>query len=257
MERGESTIRYFSLDEARGEIKKRWNDTELRKKIEKLCGDYLFTDLIDGPKSVLCRSIASPDNGLNFFIDCCHYLNLKPLVIEYSEDKYVVINEEKRGLTKLRITDANGGKEFIDIVDSNKEQGKKMSEVVTNELCQHRKLIDFHHDLFKVHYKNLLLKNYSDWFHQFNNPGEYYFYYLLNFVAHGVYFEVFDMTDSDREKSFVNQNVIQNIKKIKNLTGLDPLVVKLYPDNQTEEEDFYWFSYPPRIQDDIISLIKR
>lgn len=41
-----NTIRYFSLDEAREKIKKRWNDIELKKKIEKLCGEYLFSDLI-------------------------------------------------------------------------------------------------------------------------------------------------------------------------------------------------------------------
>ncbi len=252
----ENTIKYFSLDEAREEIKKRWANTELKKKIEEILGEYLFSDLTNEPKAVLCRSIASPDNGLNFFIDCSHYLDLKPLVIEYSEDKYVVMNEEKRGLTKLRIVNNNGNKEFIEIVDSNKEQGKKMSEVIT-KLNQNIKLIDFHHDLLNRHYTNFLFKNYSDWFHKFKNPNEYYFYYLLNFVAHGVYFEVFDMTDSDREKSFVNQNVLLNLKKIRDLTGLDPIVVRLYPDNQTDDEDFYWFSYPSKIQNDIISLIKK
>ena len=33
METGENTIRYFSLDEAREEIKKRWANVELKKKI--------------------------------------------------------------------------------------------------------------------------------------------------------------------------------------------------------------------------------
>lgn len=251
----ENTIKYFSLDEAREEIKKRWSNLELRKKIEEELGVYLFDDLTDSPKALLCRSIASPDNGLNFFVDCCHYLNLRPLVIEYPEDKYVVINEEKRGLTKLRITRQDGKLEFIDIVDSNKEQGKKMSEVVTN-FGDHNKLLNFHHDLLKKHYKDVILKDYSNWFKRFSGPKDYYYYYLLNFVAHGVYFEVFDTTDSDREKSFVNQNVILNIKKIKDFTGLDPIVVKLYPDNQAEEEDFYWFSYPKYVNDDIINIVK-
>ena len=38
MENGEYLIKYFSLDEAREEIKKRWNDVELKKKVEEELG---------------------------------------------------------------------------------------------------------------------------------------------------------------------------------------------------------------------------
>jgi hypothetical protein len=129
-----------------------------------------------------------------------------------------------------------------------------MSEVITR-LPTNIKLIDFHHNLLSKYYNNIPFKNYSDWFHKFKNPNEYYFYFLLNFVAHGIYFELFNTADNNREKSFINQNVILNIKKIKSLTGLDPIIVKLYPDNQTDEEDFYWFSYPTKIEEDIINIV--
>jgi hypothetical protein len=250
-----NAIKYFSLDEAREEIKKRWADVELKKKIEEKLGDYFFKDLFTEPRAVVCRPIVTPDNGIVFFINCSHYLGLKPFILEYTEDKYVVINEEKRGLTKLRVWE-NNKKEYINIVNNSTEEGHLLSDVVTN-LTDNTKLIDFHHSLFNSCYPNVDFKDYSAWFKKFKTPDEYYFYYLLNFIAHGVYFEFFYADNSKRETDFVWKNVLPNIQKIRDFTGLDPILVKLYPEDQTEDEDFYWFSYTKKTQEDIINLINK
>jgi hypothetical protein len=247
-------IKYYSLDEAREEIKKRWNDVELKKKVEKELGEFLFKDLSSEPRAVVFRPIATPDNGISFFINCSQYLNLKPIVLEYLEDKYVVMNEEKRGLTKLRILEKNNVKKYINIVNSNVEQGKKISDVTTN-FSNNLKLVDFHHEMLNNFYPDLEFHDYSKWFGNFNFPKDYYYYLLLNFVAHGVYFELFYIDPNEREKDFVFNNVLPNLKKIKEKIGLDPIIVKLYPEDQTEQEDFYWFSYQFNIQKYIIRLV--
>lgn len=52
--------------------------------------------------------------------------------------------------------------------------------------------------------------------------------------------------------SFTNDIIIPNFEKIKEKFGVAPVIVRLYPDNQNEEEDFYWRSCPPGVNETII-----
>lgn len=57
---------YVSLDEARAEIKRRWNDAELKKKIEAELGEKFIPPFQKNPRVVLNRQIASPIWNENF-----------------------------------------------------------------------------------------------------------------------------------------------------------------------------------------------
>jgi hypothetical protein len=41
--------------------------------------------------------------------------------------------------------------------------------------------------------------------------------------------------------------MLPNLERVEREFGMKPLVVRLYPPDQTEDEDFYWFSYPPHV----------
>jgi hypothetical protein len=242
---------YVSLEEAKKEIEKRWVTEDLKKEIEKELGTFLITDLEKTPRAVLCRPIISPDNGFNFFEHCARYIGCRGIGLEYTEDKFVVLNSEKRGLSKLRIT-RNGIRGWYDTVDCNKEQGKKIIDVLTK--INNKKLVDFHHEIYEFTNADTQIIDHSLWFKRFTGPAEYYYYFLLNFVVHGVYFDLFDTEMDQKENSFVHSMVIPNIQKIKDKFGLYPLIVKLYPDDQTPEDDFYWFAYNHFVNDRIVSI---
>ena len=71
---------YVSLDEAREELKKRWNDAELKKRIEDELGEKFMPYFKDKPRGVLFRQICPADNGFLFFYYCSRYMNVEQLV---------------------------------------------------------------------------------------------------------------------------------------------------------------------------------
>jgi hypothetical protein len=244
-------IRYYSLDEAREEIKKRWNNIELRKKIEEDLGENrLFYNNVDSPSAVLLRHISSPDNGFNFFYYSAKYLNITAVAPEYLGDKFVSINEEKKALSCLKVILKNGDIGCFDIMNIADNDGKKISEC---SIHNGRKLIEFHEGLKKI--SNLSVLNFDAtylFYKKFNNASDYYYYLLLNFILHGVLFETFDESEVCRENDFVASVVIPAFVKIKNKYNLDPIVVSLYPKDQTDKEDLFWWCYPPNINDYLV-----
>ena len=93
---------YVSLDEARSEIKRRWNDVELREKIKKELGEKFMPSFKDNPRGVIFRQICPADNGFEFFFYSAKYINAEPLILEYYDDIFTHINEEKKGLGRLK-----------------------------------------------------------------------------------------------------------------------------------------------------------
>jgi len=251
MEKSEKLIRYFSLDEAREELKNRWNNSELKEKIEKELGSNFISLFREKPRGVTFRQLCSPDNGFTFFNQCSNYIGANPLVLEYHEDIFIHFNEEKMGLGNLHLNLKNGEKTVVKVMNFRESEKKKLSECL---LKNGKKLVDFHHELFDVlGYKTDFLEN-SNWFINIGRASEYYYYLLLHFVAHGVLFESF--SEEDGESDLINKTVVPSIVKIYEKFGLEPIICRLYPKNQTEEEDFYWWSYPPIVNDYILEYIK-
>jgi hypothetical protein len=96
----------------------------------------------------------------------------------------------------------------------------------------------------------------TDWYHTIGRPADYYYPYLLHFVAHGVFFEKFETGVDEREYRFTQSVVLPALQKVEEQFGLKPLLVRLYPENQSDEEDFYWWCYPPRVNDFIVSYAR-
>ena len=111
-------------------------------------------------------------------------------------------------------------------------------------------LVDFHHRLFEVDGYIVEHKDFTEWFRHFGKPSDYYYPFLLHHVAHGVWFDN-PFTADERDNAFSNNAVLPSIYKITDKYGVKPLIVRMYPDEetQTEEDDFYYWCYPPRVND--------
>jgi hypothetical protein len=246
---------YLSLDEARDEIRRRWNDKILKEKIELVLNEkvgIISTFLNSKPCAVIWRSMLSPDNGFDFYYQSSNYLGCEVAPMEYLDDKFVTINEEKKALSKIRLNLENEKKGCTELVDYNDQEGKCLRDII---LKNGGKLHEFHKGLFKKSYDDLTITDISTWCKNIGRAKDYYYYYLLHFICHGVLFESFSL-EIDNEDIFTNEVIMPAIRKIEEDFNLKPIVVRLYPENQTEEEDFYWFSYPKSINDDIINFTK-
>lgn len=108
---------YISLDEARTEIERRWADVDLKKRIEAELGDQFMPAFAVKPRAIYFKHLCSPDNSFMFFYQCAKYINVKPLTLEYHGDVFVHFNAEKKGLGRLRVTQEDGNKAMMDIMN--------------------------------------------------------------------------------------------------------------------------------------------
>jgi hypothetical protein len=245
---------YLSLDEARIEVLKRWNNKDLKNKIETILGEkFGLIDIFseNKPLAVIWRSMLTPDNGFDFYYQSSNYIGCSIAPLEFLDDKFVTINEEKKALSQIKLN-LKGKKFYIELTEYNKQEGKILRDVL---LKTGEKLCDFHAELFKKNYDSLVITDISNWCKNIGSAKDYYYYYLLHFVCHGVLFESFSL-DTGREEVFTQEIILPAIKKIQNEFGVKPLIVRLYPEQQNTEEDFYWFSYPKSINNDIIEYAK-
>ena len=97
----------------------------------------------------------------------------------------------------------------------------------------------------------------TDWFLSFDSASEYYYYSLLHFVAHGVLCETFFDEGGTNEDSFTHNVVYPAIKKIEEEFNISPMIVRAYPEYQTDDEDFFWWSHSKLVNDYILDYSKR
>lgn len=195
------------------------------------------------PLGVLWRCLPSPDNGFTFFVQASQWMGLKAFLPEFIEDKFVHINAEKKCLGRLSLTMTDGQRVTCDILDWQASQGKPMTEVV---LKTGESLISFHHRLFDYAGYPTLRRDLSEWWISLK-PATYYYYYLSHFIAHGVLFDVFEDEEGTRENVFTQEVILPNVERVTREFGLKPLIVEHYPPDQTDEESFYWYCYPPHV----------
>jgi hypothetical protein len=234
---------HLSLDTARETLNRRWRDADLRQAVEEELGGNFMSQFKTRPRAVSFRQLASPDNGFMFFIQAANYIGAMPLVLEYHEDMFTHLNEEKKGLGRLHVTTENRAKARFDIMDFHANEKKSLGACT---LKGGERLVDFHHRLFDLSGHKVELLDNSAWFKGHGKPKDFYHDLFLHYIAHGVALEsLFDETPSG--VAFLEEIVVPVIEKIERGYGLKPLVVRQYPTEQTEEEDFYWWSYPPDI----------
>lgn len=240
---------YTPLSVAKKEIWKRWNDKDLRKKVESFLGGDVPKPFKKGPRAVLSRSIITPNQELFYFLDLAKSTELEPIGLEGIEDKFCTKNHDKVSLSKLSFYKDKRGvkngkmedeKNVVRIINMMAADGKKFCDIKT---LWGEDLAEFHHRMLDFY--NAKIETFDDfkWFSKQgkrNGPRQYYENFLLFFMCHGILFENFHAKGKDEDVT--TDIVIDNYKKIKKTFGYKPLIVPLVP---IEDEGCldYWNGY--------------
>lgn len=238
---------YVSLEEAKEEIWKRWNDKALRKKVEDFLGGDIPEPFRNEPRAVLARPITTPDIEHMYFLEMAKQLDLSPCSFEYAEDKFYTVNADKLGLAKMHFycgKDATG-KEKIDIkkvVNFKESEGKKFKDMRT---LSGENFIDFHHKILKSVSSNIELFDGSSWYQsKGQNAMEYYPYFLALFICNGILFENFLLDEV--EGKFTHDVFLVALRKTETIFGMQPLIVPAIPKEHIDEQS--WWCYPESIK---------
>lgn len=151
---------HCSLNDARTEIHRRWNDAALRRSVEEVIGTQLWPEMKEQPHGVLWRCLPSPDNGFTFFVQASQWMGLKAFLPEYLEDTFIHLNAEKKCLGRLSLTMPDGANVTCDIVDWRSSDRKPITEVV---MKTGEGLVAFHHRLIDLAGYPIVRRDLSNW----------------------------------------------------------------------------------------------
>jgi len=239
---------YTPFSVAKEEIKKRWKDKKLRDKVEKFLGGEIPKPFKKEPRAVLSRHIISPNMELFYFLDLAKTAKLKPVGLEGLEDKFCTKNSDKVSLAKLSFYEkakeegkkTRFEKRVVRLIDIEKNDGKKLCEIDT---LWGENLVDFHHRLLNIYDSEIDTFDDFCWFskrNKRNSAFQYYENFLLLFLCHGILFENFHA--KGKEKSFTEDIIMTNYKKIVDTFNIKPLIVPLVP-IEDEMYSHHWNGY--------------
>lgn len=238
---------YTPLEEAKKEIKRRWNDEALKKRVGQFWGEGVPEPFKVNPQAVLFRYIATPNFEYDKGKEIADKLGLEYLLMEFFSDKFCTINPDKRGLGRMCFfhgkdknnRDILSKENLFDLPDND---GKRFDEIVTDS---NEKLIDFHHRIFKDMIGDGKTYDISN-FAVKNGRGckETYPYFMALFLCFGILLEDYDL-NLKAERDFVAKTVKPAFDQATKIFGIRPLIVNLF-DNF--EYDYYWNCYPESIR---------
>jgi hypothetical protein len=239
---------YTPLSVAKKEIWRRWNDKELRKKVDEFLGSNIPNFIKKEPRAIIVRQIATPNIELSCFLELAKCTGLKHLVVEYLDDKFVSVNSYKFSLGKLPFLQKMNKKrdpilKYYRIIDIDNSENKKFREIKT---IWGQKLFSFHHRMLLLSFPDVKLADISDWCKFYGGKAsEYYDYFLALFICNGILFENFLLNKN--EENFTKKVVLPAFKKIENKFGLKPLIVPII--NGDDAEHIFWRCYDNKIEE--------
>lgn len=182
---------YFSPKDAAGKLEMR-QSSGMREKIEKWWKSkgWPVPNIPVGKFGILGRQIATARYEDLLFSEMAKAVGLKPLWIEYTEDKFSLHSSYKRSLVHMSHCSGKGRsggwqirKEKLGCVHSC--NGLPLTDIQT----KHGSLIDYHRSLWKKFIPEASRMDMSDVYKEFGGARYYYGAYLSLFIAHGVLFE--------------------------------------------------------------------
>jgi len=237
---------YTPMSVAKKEIWSRWNDKELRKKVDNFLSPGILEIFKSKPRAVFCRYVFSPNFEFKYFLDLAKIAGLRPLCLQYACNKFVAKNTPNYHLCRLFFYDGDGKRggskiDTLKIVDFNKWEGERLDEINT---LKYGNLVDFHNELLKKAFpgEDYEIFDFSKWFNRAKQRSEYYYlHYLALFVCHGVLFENF--LTNEEEIEFTRDKVIPSFNKIQEIFGVKPLIFPLNPFKSEESPSWFYYSH--------------
>jgi hypothetical protein len=244
---------YTSLEEAKKEVHRRWNNEALRKEVKEYIGT-LPPFLLNEPKACLSRFITTPNFEFLKFMELAGQIQLPPVSAEYRSDNFCSQNCDKHALGKLHFyhkRNKKGAPIFAHktVVDFSSFEAHPLRSVLT---LWNEPLIDFHHRLLQSYSLDLEIVDASGWLRVNGDKAEeYYCHYLALFICHAVLFENF--ITNEEEERFSRSIVFPSFKQVINHFGLKPLIVPLVP--HEDASDIYWRCYPADMEEEILRCL--
>lgn len=228
---------YTPIEDIRKEIKKRWEDNELEKKVNDFLDNDIPDFLIDKPKALLMRQIQSPNLEFVRFIKMVNNNNLDFALPEYLDDVYIPENMVKYYLGKMYFDlgmGKNGGKKISNytLINIAKSKGKKIKDIETNF---GNKLVDFHHNILYSEFPETIgkTKDMTKWLNKNGRFPAFYYKLIVLALRNCIIFDSFIL--NDEEKYMTKNIVLPAVKEIKQKFGVKPLIVRLLP-KETEND---------------------
>lgn len=208
---------------AKEEILRRWNDKDLKGKVERFLGCDIPEPLRNEPMVLLGRTVASPNEESFKFLEIARRMGIKPLFGEYLDDKFLSTNFDKYCLGKLSFRD---GDKIIskEIVDMEGSEGHLISQVKT---FWGESLIAFHHRMFENLVSDRIEKfDFSSWLSRQGSMKNFYVRYFALFLCHGVLVEDF-FENTDSFGMFFREVILPSLEEVESVFRLKPLIVPL------------------------------
>jgi hypothetical protein len=244
---------YTTLEEAKEEVWKRWNDADLRRRVMAYV-EELPEGFGQEPWAVLARHLGTPNFEFCAFMKIAKKAELKPLCPEFIGDKICSKNPDKLFLGKnIFCHDSKGngnGATIHNIIDFCTEDGKPFHKVKTR---WGEGLVAYHHRKLSSELPVIQLTDITAWLKSMGGRPELFYHRLIAlFVCHGIMFENF--LDEGDEGKFTRKIVRPAIRKVTEHFGLKPLIVRLRPEES--EADPYWCWYPGHLEAEVKKLME-
>ncbi|MDD5083732.1 MAG: hypothetical protein PHT88_02195 [Candidatus Moranbacteria bacterium] len=234
---------YTPIEVAKEEIWRRWNDKELRAKVEAFLGGDIPDCLKNSPRVVLARNIASPNKESVHFLRVAQQVDLQPLFGEYLNDKFVALNPDKYYLGKLFFDNKDNGVKIVNEIDGGDGHSIQSMQTKWGE-----SFIEFHHRMLQeITPIEDNVCDFSDWLSKHGRTAKkYYIQYLALFLCYGVLADVFLMYNK-KERGFVDSIIIPAMDQLETLFGVRPLIIPLFHSknvNVMDDAGEEWMRYP-------------
>lgn len=234
---------YTPIEQAATIIRERWANVSLRKRVEEMLNGDIPDILKNGPNGLIWRCICTPDDEFRRFLDWCEKARIEPVAFENSEDKFYAGNFTKHGLTHMRF------KEGINInrvhyirkkriIDFKNAEKKRMCDLQT---IWGESLVDFHHSFMQMVFPIMKgrIVDISDWIQRKGGtPRKYYFSVLSLSICHAVYFDDYDLLESER--GFTDEIILPIFDEVKKYFGEEPIIVKISHVGEHDRDPHWW-----------------
>lgn len=238
---------YTSIDEVLGELMFRGEKTTLLHQVDDWIGEDIPCHLEEKPCAILFRHIATPDKEMERFVKGAEHLGLTPLVLEFTEDRFVNRNRDKAKLGKLCFSqpakhEGEYQYEYHKIIDFATAEKKALKDIVT---LDGEKLVDYHHRWLAKVYPNVVHCDVSEWIlRQGQRAKEFYKAFFCLFIAHGILFDTF-LEDND-EGPFTKEVVRPAFDEAVAHFNKKPLIVEILTEEEWQHK--IWWTYPIEVK---------
>lgn len=229
---------YTPIEIAAVEIKKRWNDKELQKKVDEYLGGDIPEIFSKEPRIVLFRNISTANCETDRLLELSKKIKMNFAFIEYNSDKFVAFNPDKYALLMEQINaeKKNDGHDVlykIKIADIQTVQGKPFKDIKTR---WGENLVDFHHNiLLKCHPEcEGKIFDLSEWIKNHGGRARFYYEKFMALLLRNCILAESFQTKGDEGK-FVSEIIAPAFANIKNIFGIRPLIIQLAPDGKAAD----------------------